>query len=161
MPVEDGVDGADGGAANSRIPAPEALSDLRRAPARILLLEPYDQRLDLHRELIGMPIRPPASIRETIQAAVLVAGVDLVAGLAGNAKLPAEAGHLLAVEQPGNESETFVHNMTLLPGQSLSPAKGESVTYVSGMKCHPSLGKGTGTREFRRRIAELHGRMRV
>ena len=114
-------------------------------PARIFLLERDDQRLDLQRELVGMPIRPPAPVGQPVQAAVLVAGVDLVAGLAGNAELTAEAGHRLAVQQAGNESKTFFHDTTLLPGHNLSPAKGESVTHVSGMKCHPSLRKGICT----------------
>ena len=62
MAVEDGVDGADGGTRDRRIPAPQTLADLRRGPARILPLELDDQLLDLHRELIGMPIRPPGIV---------------------------------------------------------------------------------------------------
>ena len=123
MPVEDGVDGADGGARHRRIPAPEALANLRGPPARIFLLERDDQRLDLQRELVGMPIRPPAPVRQPVQAAVLVAGVDLVAGLAGNAELTTEAGHRLAVQQAGNESKTFFHDTTLLPGHNSLPQR--------------------------------------
>ena len=113
-------------------PAPDFYAEAREGDNlytnSLVVLDARTGELQWHyqatpRELIGMPIRPPASIRETIQAAVLVAGVDLVAGLAGNAKLPAEAGHLLAVEQPGNESETFVHNMTLLPGHRSLPQR--------------------------------------
>ena len=89
-----------------------------------------------------MPIRPPAPVGQLVQAAVLVPVVDFVAGLAGNAELPAQARHLLAVEQAGNESDVLPRHDT--PSRAwLSPAKGESVTHVSGMKCHPSLGKGT------------------
>ena len=123
MPVEDGVDGADGGTGQCRIPAPEALADLRRSPARILLLELDDQLLDLHRELVGVPVGPPAAVGQPVQAAVLVASVYFVAGLAGNAELPAEAGHLLAVEQAGNKPETFLHDATLLPGHGSLPQR--------------------------------------
>ena len=35
------------------------------------------------RELVGMPIRPPAPVGQPVQAAVLVTGIDLVPGLAG------------------------------------------------------------------------------
>ena len=53
---------------------------------------------ELQRELIGVSIGPPAAVRQPLEAAVLVTGVDLVAGFAGNAELTAEAGHLLAIE---------------------------------------------------------------
>ena len=32
-----------------------------------------------------------------------------------------QVGHLLAIEQSGNESETFVHDVTLLPGHGFLP----------------------------------------
>ena len=75
------------------------------------------------RELVGMPIRPPASVGQPVQAAVLVAGVDLVAGFASNAELTTEAGHRLAVQQTGNESKTFFHDTTLLPGHNSLPQR--------------------------------------
>ena len=63
MPVEDSVDGADGRARQPGIPAPEPIADLGRSPMGILPLEPDNQRLDLQRELVGMPIGPPAPVR--------------------------------------------------------------------------------------------------
>jgi hypothetical protein len=46
VPVEDGVDSADGRPLWQLRPLPELFADLRRAPARILALEPDDHRLD-------------------------------------------------------------------------------------------------------------------
>jgi len=123
MAVEDGVDGTDRGAQHLRIPAPEAFSDLRRLPAGILALERHDQRLDLHREPVGLAVRPPAPVGQASEAAVFVAGVDLISGFTGDTELPAEAGHRFAVEPPGNESEPFVHDVTLLPGHDLLPQR--------------------------------------
>ena len=41
---------------------------------------------------------------------VPIARVDLVACLARDAELPPETGHLLTVQELGNEAETFVHS---------------------------------------------------
>jgi len=56
---------------------------------------------DLERQLVGMSIGPAASILQAFQTAVLVAVEDLVAGHPGDAKLPAQRSHLLAIEQTG------------------------------------------------------------
>ena len=45
--------------------------DLRRAPARALLLHLNYQLLFLKRQLIGLALGPPAAVGETFQAAVL------------------------------------------------------------------------------------------
>ncbi len=50
--------------------------------------------------------------------------------------LAAQRRHLLAVEQTGHETETFVHLGTLPPRHFALPAKAKSVNYVPGMKCH-------------------------
>ena len=131
LPVEDGVHGADGRARQGGIPPPEFLPDLRGAPAWILSLEPHNQLLDLHRKLVRLPVGPPAAVRQPVKAAVLVPVVDLVAGLAGNTEFPTEASHLLAIEQPGNEAETFFHDAILLPGHHSLPSKRR--------KCYPCL----------------------
>lgn len=49
--------------------------------------------------------------------------------------------YLLAIQNTRNEFETLVHEVTLLPGTFALLAKAKSVTHVSGMNCHPSLGK--------------------
>src|SRR5688572_26449519 len=81
MPIEHGVHGADRGRLNAEVQAPELLADLRRAPARVLLLQLHDPRLDLEGQAVGLPVRPPRPIGEPVQTAVLVAGEDLVTGL--------------------------------------------------------------------------------
>ena len=131
MAVEHRVDGADRRAGEIRIPAAEPRTDLRRPPPGILPFERDDQRLDLHRELISVPVGPPAPVGQALEAAILVARVDLVAGLAGNAELPAQASHLLTIQQAGNKAETFVHDLTLLPGHHSLPRKRR--------KCYPCL----------------------
>ncbi len=110
----------------------------------ILLLEADDQLLDLHRQLVGVPIRSSTAVGQAIDAAVLVAVVDLEAGLAGDAELTAERRHLLAIEITGDESETFFHDIPLLPGHDSLP-NGRKCYPVSGMECYPSLGKSTLT----------------
>src|SRR6185369_1080991 len=97
----------------------QALTNLRGSPSRILLLEPDDPFFDDHRELIGVAVRPPAPIGQAQRPTVFVAGVDLVAGFPRDPELRAEGRHLLAVEQAGNEPETLVHNVTLLPRHAL------------------------------------------
>jgi len=95
-----------------------------------------------------MPVRSPAAIGQAVQAAVLVALKDLVASLARDIELAADRGHLLPVEQAGDETETLIHLGTLLPRHFVLPAKCRSVTYVSGIKCYPSIRKGTLSSPF-------------
>src|SRR5580698_3824783 len=59
-----------------------------------------------------------------------------MACFAGNIELPAQHRHFLAFQQPGHESESFVHLGTLLPRHLRLPQMPESVTYVSGMICN-------------------------
>jgi hypothetical protein len=66
----------------------QLLPDLRRAPARLVVLEAHDLRLDLDRQLVGVAIGSTRAIGEPFQADLVIAGEDLVAGLAGNAELP-------------------------------------------------------------------------
>ncbi len=68
-----------------------------------------------------MAIRPPASVGQAVNPAVLVAVVDLVAGLARNAELTAETAHHLADKQPADDSETLFHDLTLLTGHDSLP----------------------------------------
>src|SRR5678815_2121392 len=70
-----------------------------------------------------MPVGPSAAVREALQPTLLVPVEDLVAGLARDIELPAQPRHLLAFQQAGDESEPFVHCVTLLPRHFASPAK--------------------------------------
>src|SRR5262245_39730607 len=102
-----------------RRPLPELFADLRRAPPRILPLEPDNHGLDRCRETIGLAKRPAAPIGERGQATVFVAVEDLIAGFAGDPELNAQRGHLLALEQAGDKPEPLVHDLTLLPRHAL------------------------------------------
>jgi hypothetical protein len=82
MAVEHRMYRADRRGVHIRIEPGELLPDLRRAPARFVLLEAHDLRLDLERELVGVAIRPARAISEPVQADRVVADEDLVAGLA-------------------------------------------------------------------------------
>jgi hypothetical protein len=83
------VNRADRRQLNVTVKPPDLLADLRRTPAWMLLLQLHDQRLDLKRQLIGVPMRPTRSIIESIDTAVLVALEELVAGLARDIELAA------------------------------------------------------------------------
>src|SRR5579872_7044149 len=134
------MDGTDGRQVRRHGLAAQLFSDLRRAPARILALQPDDHRFQLRRQAVRLAIRPATAIGERRHTAVFVAIEDLVAGLAGDPELGAQRRHLLALEQAGDKPEPLVHDVTLLPrhapsceGAQVSPMCPEyGVTYVSG-----------------------------
>ena len=117
------MDRADRRRMHIRIEPGKPLPDLRCAPVRLILLQTHDLRLDLKGQLIGVPIWPARAIGQAFQPDLIVAGEDLVAGLARDAELPAQPRHLLPVQQPGDELEALIHRVTLLPGHVCSPAK--------------------------------------
>src|SRR5882757_1048239 len=77
--------------------------DLRSAPVRPFLLDLNNQLLDLEWELVGLPIGPSTSIRESFHAALSIPVNDLVSRNTGNAKLPAQRRYLLAIEVARNK----------------------------------------------------------
>jgi hypothetical protein len=89
----------------------------------VLLLQLYDQLLDLEGQPVRLPVRPARAIRESFKSTVFVSGEDLVAGLTGDIELPAQHRHLLPIQQPSHEPQPFVHLATLLPRHFASPAK--------------------------------------
>ncbi len=103
MAVEHGVHGADGGGLDAQLEPAQLLADLGRAPGGVFLAQLDDPALDLEGQLVGLPVGPAAAIGEAFEADVAIAPVELVAGLAGDAELPAQRRHLVAFEQPGNE----------------------------------------------------------
>jgi hypothetical protein len=119
------MNGADGRSVDIGILSGQPLHDLGRSPARLLLLQVDNQGLDLKRQLVGMPIRPAAAVGQTLKAAVIVTPQDLVAGLARDAELPAQPGHLVAVQQPRHKLQPFIHLVTLLPRHFALLAKGQ------------------------------------
>ncbi len=98
-----------------RIACSEALADLDGSPVRVFFFEVHDQLLDLHRQLVGMPVGPAGSIGQTIDATVLVAVIDLVAGLACNAKLTGQPGHFLAIESLNSVIRKAIKKRKLFP----------------------------------------------
>ena len=118
---------ADRGRVHIRIEPRQPFPDLWRAPARLILLQAHDPRLDLEGQLIGVAVGPARAVGEPCEANLVVAREDLVAGLAGDAELTAQHRHLLPVQQPSDELEPFIHVVTLLPGHFCSPAKGPIV----------------------------------
>jgi len=127
MAVKDDMHRTDCRGVNIRIEPGQPFPDLRRSPIWLVLLQPHDQRLDLKRELIGMSVRPPRAVGQPFQSAAIIAVEDLVAGLARDVEIPADRSHLLAVQQPGDELQPFIHGFTLLPGHFALPAKGPIV----------------------------------
>jgi hypothetical protein len=102
--------------------------------------KPHDQRLDLNRQLVGLPVRPAAAIGQADGAEVLVSLEDLVAGLARDVELAAQHRHLLAAQKAGHEPNTLIHLGTLLPRHFALPQSAEvlpmcperTVTHPSG-----------------------------
>jgi hypothetical protein len=84
-------------------------------PVRLLALEPDDQAFDLLWELVGIAHRPAGPIAQGGQPALLVTIENLVAGLAGDAELPAHLGHGLPVQQTANKAQAFFHHRTRSP----------------------------------------------
>src|SRR5688500_6301714 len=146
--IEHGVDRADRGQVRAGELLPEFLSDLGRAPARILSLQTDDRRLNRCWEAIRLSVCAVAPIAKGLDATVFVAVEDLVAGLARNPELGAQRRHLFALEQAGDKPESLVHDVTLLPrharscGGKVSPIRSEyAVTCRSGRKLVDTSGR--------------------
>ena len=143
VPIQDGIDGATGRHLHFRRQAPQqTFTNLTRTPTRLLVLGRYNGSFYLFRQLIGVPMRPPRSIREPFQPTFFVALKNLVSRLARDPEFPAQGGHRLPVFQPNHKPYAFVHHRTFLPWHpsfcllkrskvyTMSPVR--SVTYVSG-----------------------------
>src|SRR4030095_15020527 len=141
MPVQHRMHGADRRTDHLGQPLLQPLPDLGGAPARILLLQPDDSFLYRHGQLVSVAMRPPTTVGQAPCPDILVALIDLVAGLARDPELVAQHRHLLAVEQAGDKSNALVHDVTLLPRHAPLLLKGQSVTHVSGIRCYLSLRK--------------------
>src|SRR5215472_16792835 len=96
MTIQHRMDGALGRNGDPRESAQQALANLAGTPAAVLALHVQDGVLHLEGELVGVALGSSASVRQPLHAAFLIAIEDLVAGPAGDAKLPAELCHRLA-----------------------------------------------------------------
>src|SRR5215469_14764226 len=146
--IEHGMDGAFGRNGDAGEPADQTLADLARTPTGVLMLHAQDVVLHLKGEFIGVAIGTSAPVGQPLHPTFLVAIKDLVAGLAGDAELPAQLRHGLASYVASHKLKPFVHYRTLLPRHRFHflPSGGGSVTYVSGTKCYPCVGSLTGSR---------------
>ena len=67
MAVEHRMHRADRRRVDIRIEAGQLFPDLRRAPARLVLLQAHDLRLDLDGQLVGVAVRPARAVSEPFQ----------------------------------------------------------------------------------------------
>jgi hypothetical protein len=77
--IENRMDRADRRRVHVRIGPDELLTDLRCAPACLVLLEAHDPRLDLDEQRVGMALRPER-VGEAVEADRVVAGKLVCAG---------------------------------------------------------------------------------
>src|SRR6516164_2259032 len=125
--IEHGMNGALGGNRNPGEPADHALADLPSTPAGMLSLHIQDVVLYLKRKLVGVAEGTPATVGKPLKAAFLITIEDLIAGLARDAKLPAEIRHRFAGEPTSDKLQAFIHDRTLLPRHQPLPSKREEV----------------------------------
>src|ERR1700675_3865152 len=121
----DGTFGRDG---NIGEPAQQALTNFASTPAGVLVLYVQDEVFDLERKSVSVAIRTSASVREPLHATFLITIEDLIAGLAGDAKLPAKFRHPLPGGPGSHKLQSFIHDRTLLPRHHSLPS--------TGRKCH-------------------------
>src|ERR1700692_4796913 len=76
--------------------AQQALTNFASTPAGVLVLYVQDEIFHLERKSVGVAIRTSASVHEPLHAAFLITIEDLIASLAGDAKLSAKFRHRLA-----------------------------------------------------------------
>lgn len=92
---------------------------------------------------------PPPRFRRRRASAtgafLAVVFLHLVADFLGDFELPADIGHRLPLQKPGDKAEAFFHHGACLPRHRHLPPKTGSVTYISGTFRHLSLGT-EGTR---------------
>src|SRR3954447_13016000 len=82
---------------------------------RLLGLELDNQGLDLGRQLVGVANRPSGAVVQRLEPVFLVTIENLVAGLAGDAELPAHIRHGFPVQQPGDKAKALFHYRTRFP----------------------------------------------
>src|SRR6266536_154015 len=132
MAVQHGMDGTFGRYPDvARQPADQQLADLARAPVRLVAFEPDDEGLELRGQLVGVADRPARAVAQGRKPVLFVAVENLVAGLAGDAELPAHVRHGFPVQQAGDKAQAFLHHRTRFPRHQHLPPKGE--------KCYPCV----------------------
>src|SRR5689334_5516204 len=97
------MDRADRRTGDRRPPLFQALTDLGRAPPRILAFEADDRFLHDDRELIGVTIRSTTPIAQALHPGLPIPLKDLVARLPRDPELLAQAHHRLALQPTGHK----------------------------------------------------------
>ena len=94
------------------------------------------------RQLVGVAHRPARAVAQRFEPMLLVAIEDLVAGLAGNAELPADRRSSLRRPAAGPQTAGARPSPNTPSTASTPPARhaGKGVTHVSGTFCHLCLG---------------------
>ena len=122
-------------------PPDKEFPDLPGAPVRLVLFQAHDHALNRLGQLVCIAHRPARAVGQRLEPLILVAVVNLIAGLSRDAELPAEIAHALAIEKPNHKTKTFLHRRTRFPRHQHPPRqKAKSVTDVSGTNCHLCLG---------------------
>src|SRR5690606_40478156 len=129
-------------------PPDQQLADFPGTPMWLVLPGCHDRPLDLVGQLVGIAYRAPRAIGKRLQALILVAVENLVAGLSGYPERPAHITHPFAVQKTGHETKTFFHHRTLSPRHQHLPQKAKSVTHVSGTNRHLCLRSFSGFGAF-------------
>src|SRR4029434_10459720 len=101
--IQHGMHGAFGRDGNARESADQAIANFASTPAGVLALHVQNVVLYLKRKLVGVAIRTPAPIGESVNATFLIAIEDLVTGLTGDPKLSAKFRHRLAGQPAGDK----------------------------------------------------------
>src|SRR5229473_8426594 len=112
-------------------PPDQTLPDFTSTPAAVLALDVQNVVFNLKRKLTAKAIGSATPIRQSLDPAFLIAIKDLVAGFAGNPKLPAEFRHRVAM------------------------CSVRSVTHVSGRSVSICCREVSGSPDFARRCAAL------
>src|ERR1700730_18031521 len=106
------MNGAFSGDRSAGEPADQTFPDFASHPAGVLVLHVQDVVLHVEGKLVGVAIGASAPVRQPFDPAFLVATEDLIAGLAGDAQLPAELGHRLPRPAAGEKTPTFISSPT-------------------------------------------------
>ena len=69
-----------------------------------------DRALNLVRQAVGLAVGRAVAIAEGVEACLIVAVDQLVAGDAGDAELAAQGSHLLAAEIAANKLQSFMQD---------------------------------------------------
>jgi hypothetical protein len=136
-----GIDGCRAGWVAFKVELPSLATTVEGVDLPAILRNKPPDLIDLKRKLVGVTIRTPASVREPVNLAFLVAIEDFVAGFARNPELPAQFRHGFTRQPPSHKLQSFIHNRTLPPRHCTSSP--ELVMSTEEQASTGMMGKGT------------------